>query len=922
MMFRKSRIPFLRVTLFLLIYCLIILNPFELPALERGETISDYIMNVYSIADGLPQNSVLCLTQGSDGYLWFGTRSGLVRFDGVTPRIFNRWNTPQLKSDTILSLFEDRDGFLWMGTDGAGFVSKKGEEWRAYTTEDGLSNNRVRVVFKDSRGDLWAGTDYGLNRVRDGQFKVYTTMHGLAGNAVNAIIEGRNGDLWIGTDSEALNLLKDGNFQSINIRGSIPVMEITALHEDRSENLWVGTEYGLYRFRDGEVRLYRAKNGVFNESIRTIAEDSDGSLWIGTYGSGLAQLKDDLFSRLFTGNGFLDDFIHAILEDNEGNLWIGSYTSGLIQLQNSRVISISRENGLPENMTHTVYEDRQGFLWIGTRNSGLCKYGDNRVEEIFSIEEGLGSNRVRSLFQDSDGALWIGTAGSGLNRLKDGNFSHYGIGDGLSSDNITAILRDSSAALWIGTDKGLNLIKEGKITRYDRQSGLPDTHKNINVLLEQAGGGLLIGTKRGLTRFRDGKFQPFFTGKTGIDSEVLSLYEDPDKNLWVGTNGSGLACLRNGKVTAITKAAGLYNNYIFSILPDGRGNLWMSSYRGVFRSAIKELVQFADSKTQKVTSLFFDERDGMKSSECVSHGQPAACRTAGGLLCFPTVKGVSIFDPSAIKVNEKPPEVLIEDVIIDNVSVKKGKHMVFSAKTKMVEFYFTGLSFRAPGRVRFKYQLEGFEEEWVETEPRQKRTAYYINLGPGDYCFRVIARSDDGIWNKGGASFNFKIKSYFFKRPVFYIFLIVLLLVCGAGISRFLKTRKRIRKKAEKYKTSALDTERAEEILFKLLALMEKEKVYLDADLTLKKLSERLMIHYNHLSRIINEKLQHSFNDFVNKYRIEEARKKLLDPVEGKKTVLEIAYDTGFYSKSVFNTAFKKFTGMTPSQFRKKRLQE
>ena len=267
MTLRKSRIPYLQVTFFLLICCFITFNPFELPALERGETISDYIMNAYSIADGLPQNSVLCLIRGSDGYLYFGTRSGLVRFDGVTPRIFNRWNTPQFKSDSILSLFEDRDGFLWIGTDGAGFVCKKGEDWRAYTTEVGLSNNRVRVIFKDSRGNLWIGTDYGLNRMRDGQFKVYTTVHGLASNAVNAIIEGRNGDLWIGTDSEDLNLLKNGNFQTIKISGRVPVMEITALHEDRKGKLWVGTEYGLYRFADGEVRLYRAKNGFFNDSL-------------------------------------------------------------------------------------------------------------------------------------------------------------------------------------------------------------------------------------------------------------------------------------------------------------------------------------------------------------------------------------------------------------------------------------------------------------------------------------------------------------------------------------------------------------------------------------------------------------------------------------------------------------------------------
>jgi AraC-like DNA-binding protein len=475
--------------------------------------------------------------------------------------------------------------------------------------------------------------------------------------------------------------------------------------------------------------------------------------------------------------------------------------------------------------------------------------------------------------------------------------------------------------LWIGTDNGLSLLKNGEFNAVGGNSGLPAAHKNINVLLEESGGALLAGTKGGLIRFENGRFRPFLIANSSMDMEVLSLYEDPEKNLWIGTKGSGLICFRNGTATPITTGAGLHNNYIFSILEDNGGNLWMSSYRGVFRAAKKELLQFAAGKTKKIKSIYFDEKDGMKSSECMPAGYPAACRTSNGRICFPTVKGIAVFDPAAIRIDKKPPRVLIEDVIVDNEAVKKDdtNGIVISAEKKMLEFYFTALSFRSPERIRFKYKLEGFEKEWVETEPQQKRTAYYINLKPGAYRFRVIAGSSDGIWNTEGARFEFQIKTSFFKQPAFYILLVLALLSVAGGILRFYINKKRRTKKTKKYKTSALDAERADEILPKLLVLMEKEKIYLNADLTLKKLSERLMIHYNHLSQIINEKLQFSFNDFVNKYRIEEAKKKLLDPAEGKKTVLEIAYDTGFYSKSVFNTAFKKFTGMTPSQFKKKK---
>lgn len=934
-------------------YCSIIFFPAHLQALDRGDSVSDYIIKAYSIADGLPQNSVLCLIQARDGYIWFGTQSGLVRFDGITPRIFNRWNTRELKNDTILSLCEDDDGYLWIGTDGGGFVGMKDGRWRAFTTNEGLSHDRVRVICKDSKGSLWVGTDYGLNMMRDETFNVFTTMAGLAGNAVNVIIESRSGGLWIGSDSEKLSFFKNGSFQTFPVGGSEPVMEITALYEDKAGRLWIGTEYGLYRFADGRAELFQAKNGAFAEPIRTIIEDNNAVLRIGTYGSGLVQLAGDRFSRLTTENGFLDDFIYSLLKDHEGNLWAGTYTSGLIQMQNSRVASISRENGLPENIIYTVCEDRQGFLWVGTRDSGLCKCKNNRVEKVFTIRNGLASSRVRALYPDTDGSLWIGTAGSGLDRLYNGKFLHYTTAAGLSSNNVTAILRDGSGNLWIGTDRGLNLLKNGQFSSFDNQPGLTaagtgpqpiehagrlsknkkssqenkisphsntEAHKHINVLLEEKEGSLLVGTKGGLLRFEDGKFHPFITGKNDSAVEVLSLYKDPDNNLWIGTKGGGLICVRQGKPTTISTGAGLHNNYVFGILEDDSGYLWMSSYRGVFRSAKKELLQFADDKIKRITSTFYDESDGMKSSECVTSGQPAAYKRSDGRLCFPTVKGVSIFDPASITTNTIPPQVMIEDVIVDNEVINKtgNNGIVIPANKKMIEFNFTALSFRSPGRLRFKHKIEGYEKDWVEIEPGQQRSALYINLGPGRYCFRVIACNDAGLWNTEGARFEFRIKASFFKQPVFYGLILLALLAAAAGITRIVLSKKRRQKKTGKYKTSALDRERAEKILPKLLDLMEKEKIYLDADLTLKKLSERLMIHYNHLSQIINEKLEYSFNDFVNRYRIEEAKKKLADPKEGKKTVLEIAYDTGFYSKSVFNTAFKKFTGMTPSQFKKK----
>jgi AraC-like DNA-binding protein len=307
----------------------------------------------------------------------------------------------------------------------------------------------------------------------------------------------------------------------------------------------------------------------------------------------------------------------------------------------------------------------------------------------------------------------------------------------------------------------------------------------------------------------------------------------------------------------------------------------------------------------------------------VPGGQPSALKTADGKLGFPTLKGIAFFDPSAIKINRLPPPVVIQEIYADNEPVNMAGKRVFSHGKRVVEFYFTALSFTVPEKVKIRYKLEGFDTRWMDVASRQKRAALYLNLGPGDYAFKVSACNNDGLWNDTGAVYAFTIARPFFQKPFFYV-LLVLAFAVAVVVFRFLYNNKSAKvtpavKEEPKYKTSALLSETVDEVLPRLTQMMEEEKVYLDADLTLKKLAKRLNVHYNHLSQIINERMGKSFNDFINSYRIGEAKVKLADPAEGKKTILEIAYDTGFYSKSVFNTAFKKFTGKTPSEFRKEK---
>ena len=530
--------------------------------------------------------------------------------------------------------------------------------------------------------------------------------------------------------------------------------------------------------------------------------------------------------------------------------------------------------------------------------------------------------------------IWIGTQ-SGLNRVNTGNNSfsiaRFTQADGLSSPSITTITTDKNGTIWIGTPTGVNRFDKTRFTIFNQSSGFQVPY--IRVLYIDSHGTLYAGTRDGLYYF-DSRSQRFLPRFNSFDHDITAIQEDKHGNLWIASAGSGLfrTSKNSGQYTTFTGGNSLPSDYITGITPDKEGNLWFSSLNGIFKIPRSRLNYFpGDSPSDSLSLVYYNESDGMPGNECTRYGQPSTAISFQSQLYFATTRGIAIINPTIPYPNTAPPAVIIEDVIADNRSILSQEIPNLSSQIQSLEFYFTAIQFSSPHAIRIKYKLEGFDDHWRDPVQGRNRMAYYLNLPPGKYTFRVAACGNSGNCNYPGVSYSFRIKAPFHKQPIFYALIIILIIAITAFILWFfnytrvhapaitdeLSAQEKDTPK-EKYKTSALLPETVEQILPRLIVLMEKEKVYLEPDLTLKKLSERLHVHYNHLSQIINEHLETSFNDYVNKYRIEEAQKKLSDPKEARKNILEIAYDTGFYSKSVFNTAFKKFTGLTPTEYRKK----
>ena len=759
--------------------------------LDPAKAISQYAHASWSTVDGLPQDNVVSLAQTPDGYLWLGTEEGLARFDGVRFTVFDKSNTPELKSSLISTLLTDQSGNLWIGTGGGGVLRMTNQKFVAFTTRNGLSNDSVLSLCEDKEHGIWIGTQGGgVSRFKDGKFTVYNSKIGLPDDAVYSIFAARDGSVWFGTE-DGLSQLKDGSFRNFSTQQGLPNKNVRAVFEDRQGTLWVGTNGGgLSRLRNGRFRTFTTKDGLAGNAVFSISQDKEGSLWIGTFGGGLNRWSNGRFTTYNAAAGLTRNDVWVSLQDREGSLWIGT-DGGLNQLRDGQLTAYSAAEGLSSDIALPIYEDREGSLWIGTAGGGLNRLREGQFTS-YSTKEGLADNFVLSITEDQEGALWVGTR-RGLERRKDGTRTVYTTKDGLPNDIVLASWPDRDGGVWLGTRSGLGRFKDGRFTTYTVHDGLSINY--VTVIYQDRDGTLWVGTGGGgLNRFKDGKFTAF-TSKDGLSNDIVSaLHEDEDGTLWVGTNGGGLNRFREGRFASITMKDGLYDDKIFQILEDHNRNFWMSSNRGIFRVSEEQLKAFAEGRIKSIRSVSYGTSEGMKNRECNGGFQPAGWKAKDGRLWFPTMKGAVVIDPSNSKAAALSPQVRIEEVVVDDQAFAPSQTIRVVRGAGKLEFHYTGISLLAPKKVHFEYKLEGFDREWVDAAAR--RAAYYTNIRPGQYRFRVKASNDDEVWAEAGDAARIILEPRYYETYWFYG-LCGILLVSLLGEAHQLKLRGLARREKE-----------------------------------------------------------------------------------------------------------------------------
>lgn len=729
-------------------------------ALDPHTELSQFGIQVWLTENGLPQNSVHAVTQTSNGYIWIATEGGLARYDGITFKVFDKQNTPEFKSNYVRSLLEDREGSLWIGT-AEGLVRMRNETFTAFTATDGLPNNSIQSLYEDRQGNLWVATAGGLGLLQGGAAVAFTTNERSVHGSIQAVFQDTEGSVWIATPY-GLSRFKDGKFATFTERDGLGSNSVRAIQQTTDGRLWFGTLSGLSLFHEGRFTTYKTQDGINSDRILSLCADSEGTLLVGT-ASGLNRLKENRFTGFPAGNELSTSTIVSLFEDREGNLWIGTESRGISLLKDTKFTTYSTRDGLSTNLVKSIYGSSNGDIWIGTDGGGLNLLHEGRLTN-YTTNNNLSSNVVLSLFGDSAGSLWVGTS-NGLNRYANGAFTGPKGAAGPANEYVRSIYQDRSGYLWIGTRSGLTRIKGSTSKTFTEADGLPNDL--INVLYEDSNGSLWIGSLGGLTKFKNDEFTTYTTAD-GLTSDFISaLYEDSSGTLWIGTNGGGLNRFRNNTFTAYTTKDGLIDDVIYSVLEDGQKNLWFSSSKGVFRVSKAEFDEVALRNISSISAVTYGTADGMLTRECSGGGSPAAWKDKDGRLWFSTIKGVAMINPANIKTNQQPPPVVIEQLSVDQEPIALGDNTNVPAGQTRLDFYYTAPSFVAPEKIRFKYRLDGFDNDWIDAGTR--RSANYTNLRPGSYRFRVIASNNDGVWNETGASFGFYLRPYFYQTYWFYL---------------------------------------------------------------------------------------------------------------------------------------------------------
>ena len=800
-------------------------------ALNPALDVSQYAHTAWTVRDGFSLGNIYAMAQTPDGFLWLGTEFGLFRFDGVRSI---PWQPPagqQLPEKNINALLVTRDGTLWIGTF-AGLATWSGGKltWRPE-----LDRQFVASLFEDRQGTVWASTLAGtqtsgqLCAIQNANTQCYGG-DGAFGRAVWALYEDSAGNLWAGAQS-GLWRIRPGPPK----RYGTPTELIGLNKSDDGRLLMALHGAGLRQFAGDQVESYPIRGTINSNSLlrdpevdaNRLLRDRDGGLWIGTVERGLIHVyhgRTDVFTK---SDGLSGDVILSLFEDREGNVWVAS-TGGLDRFRELPVATVSVKQGLSSDATQSVLAATDGSVWVGS-HQGLTKWKNGQAT-IFGMASGLPDDAPESLFQDNVGRIWASTR-HGLAYFKDGKFV---LVKGVSGGEVHFITGDKGGTLWLAEHQRLLQLREGRLVEQIPWTELGHPQTAAVLLSDPEQGGVWLGfwVGGGVWYLKDRQLKSSYTAADGLgEGGVTDLRLDRDGALWAATELGGLSRIKDGHIATLTNRNGLPCDAVHWAIEDDDRSLWLYTSCGLVRIARTELEAWIADPKRRIQTTIWDAADGVRirSSAASAYG-PRVAKSTDGKLWFVTGEGVQVVDPRHLAVNKLPPPVCIEQIVVNHklywqkVSGASVGQVLLPARTRDLQIDYTALSLVAPEKVHFKYKLEGQDTDWRESV--NDRRAQYTNLLPRRYRFRVIASNNSGVWNEQGDTFDFSVAPAYYQTNWFRV-------LCALAFVAMLWTAYRLRVRTLEERQAILERHQGEvgALNEQLMKAQEEERIRIAGEL-------------------------------------------------------------------------------------------
>jgi len=773
--------------------CLLLCCPPAL-ALNPALDVSQYAHTAWKIREGFSEGSIISTAQTPDGYLWVGTAFGLSRFDGVRNIPWRPPPDQHLPSSTVTRLIAARDGTLWIGT-WNGLASWKNGKLTQYTELAGLV---INALVEDDEGSIWAGTngptDGKLCEIRDGNVRCHPEM-GDVGHGVLGLYKGGKGNLWVGLETGVWRW-RPGPPEFYAVPGLLNG-RMQGMAEAEDGALLIATTGAVMRLADGKAEvvypLPAARPGF---SRLRMLRDRDGGLWVAPASRGIVHIhqgRADVFSEL---DGLSGDDIYDLFEDREGNIWVAT-VNGLDRFREFPVVTYSKSQGLSDIPWGGVLAAREGSVWFGNLD-GLNRLNQGKVTVYRqhrartgvreTVGSGLPDEGVGSLFQDSRGRIWVSTL-TGIGYLKNDQFIPIAAPGGV----VSSLTEDSSGNLWIANrDRGL--FRLSPRDEFEKIPWAAFGRKGPAVVLapDPLHGGIWLGfSQGGVVWFRDGHVLSSYSAPDGLgEGRVYQLRFDGEGTLWIATEG-GLSRLENGRIVTLTNNSGLPCNAVQWTIEDDAQSVWLMMPCGLVRVARSELDAWSsavDKTAGRIHATVFDSSDGLRRLAVVGDYTPRVGKSADGKLWFSVPDGISVVDPHHLHFNKLPPPVHVEQITADRKTYAAALDGTGDGNGRLrlpplirdLTIDYTALSLVAPEKVMFRYKLEGRDRDWQDAGNR--RQAFYTDLPPRNYRFRVVACNNSGVWNSTGVFLDFSVAPAYYQTTWFRLSCVAVFLALLWGL--------------------------------------------------------------------------------------------------------------------------------------------